>query len=62
MIIPREHISTDQYLTRLHAQIKDEIPVESTDPGIPVAREKSRGKKNTEVDWWAACESYFFNE
>ncbi|TGO50562.1 hypothetical protein BOTNAR_0388g00020 [Botryotinia narcissicola] len=45
MIIPREHISTDQYLTRLHAQIKDEIPVESTDHGNPVARKKSRSNQ-----------------
>ncbi|KAF7905861.1 hypothetical protein EAF00_000140 [Botryotinia globosa] len=36
--------------------IKDEISVESSDLGSPAAREKSRSKKDTEVDWWATYE------
>ncbi|KAF7857077.1 uncharacterized protein EAF02_011310 [Botrytis sinoallii] len=45
MIIPRERVSTGQCLARLYVQIKDEILVESSDPGNSVVREKNRNRR-----------------
>jgi phenol 2-monooxygenase (NADPH) len=45
MIIPRERISSGQYLTRLYVQIKDEVPAEELDPSDPMWRKKSRSRR-----------------
>jgi phenol 2-monooxygenase len=45
MIIPRERISSGQYLTRLYVQIKDEVPAEESDSSDPLSRRKSRNRR-----------------
>lgn len=45
MVIPRERISTGQYLTRLYVQVKDDIETNGLDPNDPQLREKSRNRR-----------------
>ncbi|KAF7915041.1 uncharacterized protein EAE98_011364 [Botrytis deweyae] len=45
MIIPRERISTGQYLARLYVQIKTKFLQKSSDPGNPVVRENTRNRR-----------------
>lgn len=47
MIIPRERISSGQYLTRLYVQVTSEIPAEESNPDDPLSQEKSRHRRAT---------------
>lgn len=45
MIIPRERISSGDYLTRLYVQMKEEVPAEDSDPVDPLSRTKSSSRR-----------------
>jgi phenol 2-monooxygenase len=45
MIIPRERISSGQYLTRLYVQIKNEVPAEESVPNDLLSRKKSSNRR-----------------
>lgn len=45
MIIPRERISSGEYLTRLYVQMTDEVPAEESNPDDPLSRKRARNRR-----------------